>query len=58
MSDHDDLALFRDELTTAIQGLADTSTWLGERLAAGDLQMPSPGPPRISPSSARWSGAG
>jgi 3-(methylthio)propanoyl-CoA dehydrogenase len=37
MSDHDDLAVFRDELTTAIQGLADTSTWLGARLADGDL---------------------
>jgi 3-(methylthio)propanoyl-CoA dehydrogenase len=37
MSDHDDLSLFRDELTTAIQGLADTSTWLGARLADGDL---------------------
>ena len=37
MSQHDDLAAFRDELTTAIQGLADTSTWLGGRLAAGDI---------------------
>ncbi len=36
MSDHEDLGVFRDELTTAIQGLADTTTWLGERLAAGD----------------------
>lgn len=37
MSDHDDLAVFRDELTAAIQGLADTSTWLGARLADEDL---------------------
>jgi len=37
MSDHDDLADFRDELTTAIQGLADTSAWLGSRLAAGEI---------------------
>ena len=37
MSDYDDLGLFRDELTTAIQGLADTTSWLGQRLADGDL---------------------
>ena len=37
MKDHEDLGQFRDELTTAIQGLADTTSWLGERLAAGDL---------------------
>jgi acyl-CoA dehydrogenase len=37
MSKHDDLAGFRDQLTTAIQGLADTSSWLGERLAAGEV---------------------
>lgn len=37
MSDFDDLTQFRDELTTAIQGLVDTSTWLGERLAAGQI---------------------
>ncbi len=37
MNDHDELDGFRDELNSAIQGLADTSTWLGERLAAGDL---------------------
>ncbi len=37
MSDHDDLADFRDELTTALQALADTSTWLGSRLAEGEL---------------------
>lgn len=37
MNDHEDLGVFRDELTTAIQGLVDTSTWLGERLAAGEI---------------------
>ncbi len=37
MNDYDDLAAFRHELTTAIQGLADTSTWLGQQLAAGDI---------------------
>ena len=37
MSQHDELGLFQDELTSAIQGLAETSTWLGERLAAGDI---------------------
>ena len=37
MSDHEDLGGFRDELTTAIQGLADTSTWLGSRLAEGGI---------------------
>ncbi len=37
MGDYDDLAGFRDELTTAIQGLADTSSWLGARLAAGEV---------------------
>ncbi len=36
MSEHDDLGVFRDELTTAIQDLADTSSWLGERLVAGE----------------------
>jgi alkylation response protein AidB-like acyl-CoA dehydrogenase len=37
MSDHEDLGRFRDELTNAIQGLADTSAWLGGRLAAGAI---------------------
>jgi len=37
MSEHDDLTTFRDQLTTAIQGLADTSSWLGARLAAGEI---------------------
>jgi acyl-CoA dehydrogenase len=37
MSDYEDLGSFRDELTTAIQSLADTSAWLGGRLAAGDV---------------------
>ena len=38
MSDHEELALFRDNLVTAVQGLADTSSWLGERLAAGRIE--------------------
>lgn len=37
MSDYEDLEVFRDELTNAIQGLADTSTWIGERLSNGDV---------------------
>jgi len=37
MADHDDLALFREELSVALQGLAETSTWIGERLTAGDI---------------------
>jgi hypothetical protein len=38
MEGHDKLARFREELAVAIQGLAETSRWLGERLASGDLQ--------------------
>lgn len=38
MSDHPELGEFRDQLTSAIQDLADTSTYLGERLAEGELQ--------------------
>ncbi len=34
----DQLTTFREELAVAIQGLAETSRWLGERLASGDLQ--------------------
>ena len=37
MSGFEDLAAFRYELVTAIQGLADTSSWLGARLASGDV---------------------
>jgi len=37
MNDHQDLAAFGDELTAAIQGLADTSAWIGGRLAAGEI---------------------
>jgi len=37
MSDYEDLELFRDELTNAIQGLADTSTWIGEKLSNGEV---------------------
>jgi hypothetical protein len=38
MTTHDDLAQFREELAVAIQGLGETSTWLGERLIEGDLR--------------------
>jgi hypothetical protein len=38
MEGHDELAGFREELSVAIQGLVETSRWLGERLGAGDLQ--------------------
>jgi hypothetical protein len=38
MTPHDDLAQFREELAVAIQGLAETSTWLGERLIERDLR--------------------
>jgi hypothetical protein len=37
MAGHDDLTRFREELATAIQGLAETSAWLGGRLAEGDI---------------------
>ena len=36
MNDYEDLGQFRDELTTAIQGLSDTSAWIGERLMKGE----------------------
>ena len=38
MNDHPELAGFGDELARAIRGLAESSTWLGERLASGDIQ--------------------
>lgn len=38
MNDHDDLSEFRDHLTSAIQGLAETSAWLGSRLAEGAVE--------------------
>lgn len=37
MAAHDQLAGFRSALSDAIDGLADTSAWLGERLKAGDI---------------------
>jgi len=37
MNDHPELAGFGEELTRAIRGLAESSTWLGERLASGDI---------------------
>jgi hypothetical protein len=38
MEGREELALFREELTVAIQGLAESSTWLGARLVEGDIQ--------------------
>jgi alkylation response protein AidB-like acyl-CoA dehydrogenase len=38
MNAHEELALFRDRLTTSIQALAESSAWLGERLVQGDVQ--------------------
>ena len=38
MSAHRDLGSFRDRLTTSLQGLAQTSEWMGERLAAGEVE--------------------
>jgi hypothetical protein len=38
MNRHDDLAAFGDELSRAIRGLGESSAWLGERLAASDIQ--------------------
>ena len=37
MSDYEDLGLFRDELTSALQDLADTSSHLGALLAEGKI---------------------
>ena len=37
LAEHDDLSMLREELATAIQGLAETSAWLGERLAGGEI---------------------
>jgi hypothetical protein len=38
MGEHAELALYREELAVAIQGLAETSTWLGGQLSAGETQ--------------------
>jgi hypothetical protein len=35
---HSELGLFREELALAIQGLAETSAWIGEKLSAGDIR--------------------
>jgi len=35
---HSELGLFREELALAIQGLAETSAWIGERLSGGDIR--------------------
>jgi 3-(methylthio)propanoyl-CoA dehydrogenase len=37
LEEREDLARFGAELATALEALAETSTWLGERLAAGDI---------------------
>ena len=37
LEEHEDLTRFGAELATALEALAETSTWLGERLAAGDI---------------------
>jgi alkylation response protein AidB-like acyl-CoA dehydrogenase len=37
LEEHEDLTRFGAELTTALEGLAQTSTWLGQRLASGDI---------------------
>jgi alkylation response protein AidB-like acyl-CoA dehydrogenase len=37
MTEHEDLETFSGALGAAIRGLADTSTWLGERLAGGAI---------------------
>ncbi len=39
MSGDERLALFREELGVALQGLTETSAWLGERLATGEIQV-------------------
>jgi acyl-CoA dehydrogenase len=38
MNHYEELAGFGDELSRAIRGLAESSAWLGERLASGDIQ--------------------
>ncbi len=36
MNDHEDLEAFRDELNSAIQGLSETTSWIGQRLVEGE----------------------
>ena len=38
MNDHEQLGSFRDRLTEALQCLADTTAWLGDRLEKGDFR--------------------
>jgi hypothetical protein len=38
MNAYEELAAFGEELSRAIRGLAESSAWLGERLATGDIQ--------------------
>jgi 3-(methylthio)propanoyl-CoA dehydrogenase len=37
LEEHDDLTRFATELAKALEGLAETSTWLGQRLSSGDI---------------------
>jgi alkylation response protein AidB-like acyl-CoA dehydrogenase len=37
MGEYEDLSMFREELATGVQGLAETSTWLGDRLSDGEI---------------------
>ncbi|HEX5696734.1 MAG TPA: acyl-CoA dehydrogenase [Acidimicrobiia bacterium] len=37
LGQHQQLARFQEELSVALQALIESSTWLGERLAAGDV---------------------
>src|SRR5690554_985123 len=39
MHAHPDLEVFRDRLTSAIQGLVDTTEWLSARLGAGETDL-------------------
>jgi alkylation response protein AidB-like acyl-CoA dehydrogenase len=38
MEGHAELSLFREELAVAIQGLGETSAWIGEKLTEGDVR--------------------
>jgi len=37
LEEHDDLTRFATELAKALEGLAETSTWLGQRLSSGEI---------------------
>jgi hypothetical protein len=38
MEGYPELDLFREELAIAVQGLTETSTWIGEKLRSGEIQ--------------------